>query len=397
MTTATATSPLDAALDRAARITPRLAELADPIDRGEADPARAYDLVRASGLLAAMIPADRGGLGLDFADYTRLLAELARANGAVALGYNMHNVAIGSLFEADADALGAAGSTFRDRVIDRVIDHGAMFASAASEPATGARLRGIATVYRRDDDDRFVLDGHKSFVSLSGVADHYVVTARPHDDDSGVEVSHFVVDADDPGVTFSTEWAGTALRGTSTAQMFLSDTVIDADRLFLGVEGMSLFKAVREPHWMAAGYLGAYLGLAEAIVEFAAARIGADERRRSSDADIARLGAMGVDLQAARALTLVAARGVARNRSHQDTNATVYAAKHHLGETTQKLAAQAVSLVGSAAMAADGPMQRLLREVQFCSIMPAKPADCLSYVGRGLLGVNMFDVSNHSW
>ncbi|MCF8568818.1 acyl-CoA/acyl-ACP dehydrogenase [Gordonia sp. HY002] len=391
-----ATHPVDTALELAAAITPRLAELADPIDRGETSPHVAYQLIRESGLLAVMIPHDSGGLGLDFADYTRVLAEIAAANGAIALGFNMHNVAIGSLFEADVEALGATGVAFREWVIGEVVDGRKMFASAASEPATGARLRGISTVYRRDGA-AYVLDGHKSFVSLSGVADHYVVTARAHDDDSEIEVSHFVVSADDPGVSFSTEWAGTALRGTSTAQMFLSDTRIGADRLFLGIEGMSLFKAVRDPHWMAAGYLGAYLGLAEAIVGFAAQRLSADERRRTQPADVQRLGAMTVALHATRALTMAAARGVVDRRSDQETNATVYAAKHHVGETAQSLAAQAVALVGSAAMAADGPMQRLLREGQFCSIMPAKPADCLDYVGRAQLGANMFDVSNHGW
>ncbi|GAC70665.1 acyl-CoA dehydrogenase family protein [Gordonia soli] len=392
----TVVRPLDAALDLAREVTPELAELADPIDRGTEAPVKAYALIRESGLLSAMIPRERGGLGLDFGDYTVLLAELGAANGAIALGFNMHNVAIGSLFETDGDALGATGVAFRDWVVDEVVDHQRMFASAASEPSTGARLRGISTAYRRDGDD-YVLDGHKSFVSLSNVADHYVVTARPADTDTDYEVSHFVVSAGDPGVSFSPEWRGTALSGTSTAQMFLDGTRIPSRRLFLGVEGMSLFKVVREPHWMAAGYLGAYLGLATAVVDFATERLSADERRRSRDTDVQGLGSMVVRLQAARALTLNAARAVADHRSDPSTNALVYAAKHHLGEAAQALAAQSVALVGSAAMAADGPMQRLLREVQFCSIMPAKPADCLDYVGRAQLGANMFDVSNHGW
>ncbi|MCH5641609.1 MULTISPECIES: acyl-CoA dehydrogenase family protein [unclassified Gordonia (in: high G+C Gram-positive bacteria)] len=392
----TTSEPLQKALDLAGEILPELADLAGPIDEGTQAPAKAYALLRESGLLAAMVPPDRGGLGLDFAGYTTVLAELAKANGAIALGYNMHNVAIGSLFEADGDALGATGAAFRDWVVGEVVDGQRMFASAASEPSTGARLRGIATTYRREANG-FVLSGHKSFVSLAGVADYYVVTARPDDADGDYEVSHFVVRADDPGVSFSEEWRGTALRGTSTAQMFLADTPIPLDRLFLGVEGMSLFKAVREPHWMAAGYLGAYLGLATSIVDFASERIGDDARRRDDAPSIQRLGSMAVDLQAARALTLGAARAVADNRSDTATNSLVYAAKYHLGETAQSLAAQAVALVGSASMAVDGPMQRLLREVQFCSIMPAKPIDCLNYVGRAQLGANMLDVSNHSW
>ncbi|WP_018180250.1 acyl-CoA dehydrogenase family protein [Jongsikchunia kroppenstedtii] len=391
-----ATRPLDAALELARGITPQLAELADPIDLGIEPASTAYALIRESGLLAAMIPQHCGGLGLDFGSYTELLAELGAANGAIALGFNMHNVAIGSLFEADADALGENGIAFREWVIDQVVGQRRMFASAASEPATGARLRGISTTYERAPHG-YILNGHKSFVSLAGVADHYVVTARPADTDTDFEVSHFVVGADDPGVSFSSEWRGTALRGTSTAQMFLEDTPIGQDRLFLAVEGMSLFKVVREPHWMAAGYLGAYLGLSRAIVAFATAHVANDERRRSKDTDVQRVGAMAVSLQATQALTVAAARAVAENRSDPSTNEMVYAAKYHLGETAQSLASQAVSLVGSAAMAADGPMQRLLREVQFCSIMPAKPAECLDYVGRTQLGANMFDVSNHGW
>lgn len=400
-------SPRDTALGLVDDIAADLESLADPIDRGEVAPDRAYALIRESGLLGAMIPVESGGIGLDFAGYTEVLAKLGAANGAIALGYNMHNVAIGSLFEADPDALGDRGTQFRDWVIEEVIGRGAMFASAASEPGNGARLRGLSTTYRVEpehgESGYYVLDGRKSFVSLSGVADHYVVTARPARPDNDFaadddfEVSHFVVSAGDPGVSFGAEWNGAALAGTSTAQMRLDATTIPRNRLFLGVEGMSLFKAVREPHWMAAGYLGAYLGLATSIVDFVTGRVGADPKRRDDPDTVTALGQMTVDLQATRALTLTAARAVTEQRSQTSANALIYAAKYHLGTTVQSLAARAVQVTGSAAMAADAPMQRLLREVQFCSIMPAKPADCLSFVGRAQLGANMFDVTAQRW
>ncbi|MFT4043883.1 MAG: acyl-CoA dehydrogenase family protein [Gordonia sp. (in: high G+C Gram-positive bacteria)] len=394
--TAVTTSPRETALGLVNDIAADLEALADPIDTGQRPPSSAYALIRESGLLAALIPTDRGGLGLDFADYTEVLAHIGAANGALALGYNMHNVAIGSLFDADADALGSVGSAFRDWVVDEIIRGKKLFASAASEYGNGARLRGITTTYR-SEPDHFVINGRKSFVSLAGVADYYVVTARPQDAENDFEVSHFVVAGTDQGVSFDAQWNGTALAGTSTAAMYLTDTEIPRERLFLGVEGMSLFKAVREPHWMAGGYLGAYLGLASAIVDFVTGRVDADDHRRTDPATIAALGSMTVDLAAARALTMTAARAVTQQRSQTPTNALVYAAKYHLGVTAQSLAARAVQLTGSAAMAADTPMQRLVREVQFCSIMPAKPADCLSFVGRVQLGANMFDVSNHGW
>ncbi|MFF2083817.1 acyl-CoA dehydrogenase family protein [Nocardia sp. NPDC058176] len=378
-----------------AGVEQELRRLADPVDKGECAPALVYDTIRASGLLAALVPVDRGGMGLSFAEYTSMLCALGSANGSAALGFNMHNVALGSLFEADPADLGGAGRAFREWVVHEVVERGALFASGVSEPATGARLQGIATVYR-NVGDRVVLDGHKSFVSLAGVADYYVVSARPADGDD-FEVSHFVVAASDPGVSFADEWNGIALRGTSTAQLTMRSTEIPRDRLFLGVEGMSLFKTIREPHWMAAGYLGAYLGLATAIVEVAGAHLDADQRRRTDSAAVAQFGEMVVALEATRSLVQRAAAAVVTRRSQTSTNKLVYAAKHHLGQTAQHLASDAVRLIGSAAMAADKPMQRLLREVQFCAIMPAKPHHCLDYVGKASLGENMLDVRNQNW
>jgi alkylation response protein AidB-like acyl-CoA dehydrogenase len=340
-----------------ARIGPELARHADGIDRGTVSPSSAYDLIRDTGLPAILVPPSEGGYGLDFADYTDALAELARHNGSAAIGFNMHNVAIGNIFEADPSGFGPdrrEGSSFR-------------------------------------------LDGHKSFVSLAGVADHYVVSARPDSDAEGseFEVSHFVVSRGDPGVEFTGDWEGSALRGTSTAQMRLHGTVVPAERLYLGVEGMSLFKAVREPHWMAAGYLGAYLGLASAIVDYVSEHLNGDNRRRTDPVVVHEFGRMAVSLEATRALSLRAARQVVNRAA--DANALIYAAKHHLGETAQTLASAAVRLTGSKSMASAAPMQRLIREVQFCSIMPATPRDCLDYVARTRLGDNMLDVRTQNW
>ena len=386
-------SGLHTARAQVERIGPRLAELADAIDRGQTNPEAAYQLIAETDLSAVLVPVADGGYGLDFADYTLLLADLARYNGAAALGFNMHNVAIGNLFDSEVGGLSAGSVRFRDWVVSEVV-RGALFASASSEPGNGARLRGLSTTYRREGDN-YVIDGHKSFVSLAGVADYYVVSARPADTDSDFEVSHFVVKKDDPGVEFTSDWGGSALRGTSTAQMLLHGTIVPQERLYLGVEGMSLFKAIRDPHWMAAGYLGAYLGLATAIVEFVADHLARDTRRRTDIALTQQFGAMIVTFEATRSLSYRAAQAVAERT--EDANAMIYAAKHHLGTSAQALASDAVQVTGSTSMAFTAPMQRLIREVQFCSIMPATPSACLDYVARARLGDNMLDVRTQAW
>ncbi|CAM3050532.1 acyl-CoA dehydrogenase family protein [Skermania piniformis] len=391
-----------AASARVDRIADELGELADPVDRGDADPAAAFRLVADAGLLTLLLPTTDGGFGLDFAGYTQVLARIARVNGATALGFNMHNAAIASVFEIDETRLDKAGSRFRTWVVQEVRDHRRMFASATSEPGTGARLRGLATTYRHDGD-QLVLDGVKSFVSLAPIADYYVVSARevatrgttPGDGPGSneFEVSEVVLDRAAAGVEIDRWWPGAGLRGTATASVTLRGVVTPGSRLYLGVEGMSLFNVVRAPHWMAAGYLGAYLGIAEATVDFVADTL--RHKGATAPAVLDEFGAMVIAYEATRSLVLRAAAAV----SHRDpdANALIYAAKQHLGRTGQDLAATAVRLVGSAAMATAGPMQRLLREIQFCSIMPAKPHDCTNYVARARLGDNMLDVRSQSW
>lgn len=390
------TTSTGALLERAAAVADQLRPTAADIDRGDETTSKAYQLIRESGLLELLVPQAAGGHGGSFLDHTRVLEHLATGNAAIALGFTMHNVAIGSLCETAGDTLPPAASRFRDWVFAEVADRQRMFASAVSEPGSGAKLRGIKASYT-ESADGFVLDGTKAFVSLSGVADHYVVAARKAGGGSADEVSHFVVSATDDGVSFDRFWDGFALGGTETAVMTLSHVQVARSRLFLGVEGMSLFKLVREPHWMTAGYIGAYLGIAEAIRRIVADTVSGDDARRESPVVQAEVGKLCVDVDAARALVHAAARLVDEKRGTAEANSAIHAAKYHVGELAPRLALDAIRLCGSSALHSAHPIQRLLREATFCSVMPAKPADCLSYIGKAALGFNVFDARTFDW
>ncbi|MEU5402394.1 acyl-CoA dehydrogenase family protein [Streptomyces sp. NPDC005963] len=393
MNTSTTSEP--AVLDLARRTAERLAEHAAAVDSG-ADPRPSYQIIKESGLLSVLLPRAAGGRALSFTEYTKVLEELALGDGAAALGFNMHNVAIGSLCEAAHADLPKPARRFRDWTFEQVADHGKMFASATSEPGSGAKLRGLSTTYERVGDG-YVLHGRKSFVSLAGVADYYVVAAVPEGADGHDEVSHFVVAKDDPGVTFGDVWDGIALRGTETASMNLNKVALGEERLFLGVDGVSLFKLVREPHWMVAGYLGAYLGIAGAIVRYATEFVAATPGRRDSPVVRAELAELVIQLAAVRSLTYTAAGLVDEQRGSLAANTAVHAAKYLIGEVAPRLAVSAARICGSAGVRQGAPLGRLLRESAFCAVMPAKPHECLEYIGKATLGFNMFHAHTVEW
>ncbi|GAA2332298.1 acyl-CoA dehydrogenase family protein [Streptomyces violaceusniger] len=373
-----------------------LSAVAADIDRGRVGPDGNYQLMREFGLLRILIPWEAGGEGLSFLAYTKALETLATGDGATALGFNMHNVAIGSLCETAKSPLPEAAERFRTWVFKEVVENGRMFASATSETGTGAKLRQLQATYRASGD-AYVLNGTKSFVSLAGIADYYVVAAREEGCSEAEEVSHFVVSRLDDGVAFSDPWDSAALRGTQTAQMSLKDVRIPRARLFLGVEGLSLFKLMREPHWMVSGYMGAYLGIAESILCLVVRLLMGNERRRSSPVLQAQVGRLAVELKAARALVYSAARLVDEEKGSLEANTAVHAAKYCIGELAPRLALDAVRICGSGSLRASEPLERLLREAAFCSVMPAKPDECLEYVGKATLGFNMFDARNFNW
>ncbi|MFF4951059.1 acyl-CoA dehydrogenase family protein [Streptomyces chattanoogensis] len=374
-----------------------LAPLAAEVDAGRSNGHEAYRIVREAGLLGLLIPREAGGAGLSFGTYTRVLEQLGIRNGAAALGFNMHNVVIGALADTAGTPLPPAAEAFRSWVFDEVVSHRRMFASAVSEAGNGAKLRGMSTTYRLSEDrEHYVLNGEKSFVSLAGAADYYVVAARAEGGESS-EVSHFVVAADDPGVSFGQVHRMAAMNGTSTAGMTLDAVTVPRSRLYLSVEGMSLFKLVREPHWMTAGYTGAYLGIAEAIYRFTVDHVTSSPRRAEDPVIQHDLGRMSARLRAARALVHEAGDLIDSERGSVEANAMVHAAKYVVSEVGPELGRDAVRVCGSAAVSSRAPLERLIREASFSSVMPAKPHDCLEYLGKAAVGVNLRDARTFSW
>jgi len=50
--------------------------------------------------------------------------------------------------------------------------------------------------------------------------------------------------------------------------VYFENCFVPTNALFLGSEGMALYKIAREPHWLVGGYNGVYLGICSATFEF---------------------------------------------------------------------------------------------------------------------------------
>lgn len=94
---------------------------------------------------------------------------------------------------------GTAGQ--KERYLPGCRDGSRVAAFALTEPDGGSDVAATATT-ARETDDGWVIDGRKTLISNAGFADQYMVVARTGEAPGARGLSVFMVDADNPGISF---------------------------------------------------------------------------------------------------------------------------------------------------------------------------------------------------
>lgn len=363
--------------------------------------------MRDAGLMGLMVPENHGGMGADFFQYTQAAGRLAQCDGATAVTFNMHNIIIATLAEVDEKALvgrlGGLMADFRSWVFAEALS-GKVFAASLTEPGAGFHPKSLTTTYKRVDGG-YVIDGKKSFVSLSENADYYVVAAVAEETLGTGEprVSWLVVADDDPGVSFQRIWDTLGMRATVSNNMLLENVFIAKERMFMRTEGGVIEKLAKEPHMVVGGFTACYFGIMEAIFKFVVKYqdgrkiTGTETLIIESELVQHKIGEMSINVEAARELVYSAARQVVADRGSKKTNAAIHRAKYFVGEIGPHLASQAIRLCGGSAISKHLPMERYYRDIRCCGLMPAKSDECLCYVGKEALGFDINKASETYW
>lgn len=375
----------DAAIAAAEALAPELGRRAAEHDREGRFPAADFAELRADGLLGLMVPARLGGPGAGFADYARVAMALAAGNGSTALIFNMHASVTGALAGIPDDvarALGVPESYFgmRDRVLAQALG-GSLFAVAMSERGAGSRLSQLRTSYRPVQDG-FRITGSKTFVSAAGHADGYLVAAR-RDGAEPVVLSHFLVPAG-PGLTVEQTWDSLGMRATGSNDLHL-DTVVPADALLGGMEGLALLLAQVMPQWLVASYAAVYVGVAQSAIDAAVAHL-TERELTGLPAVRARIGRADAAVAAARLAVLEAARRVDAAPGEAETNRWIWRAKLLAGQTAMDVAASMLEASGTSASRRGHPLERIFRDARCGSLQPATSDVCADWLGMAALG-----------
>ena len=199
-----------------------LAARAAEHDRDGSYPFEAIDALKAAGYFAAPIPVELGGLGVWSAhDLVVASSRLARGDASVAIGVNMHLVAVLNMERRRAVAV-AAGAERRARgfsaSLRQIARDGVVLAAAISE--RGQDLTRPATVATRTEAG-WRIDGRKTFCTMSPAATDLYVAVTYADDDGTERYAYAMLPTDAPGVVVHDDWDALGMRASGSNSISL--------------------------------------------------------------------------------------------------------------------------------------------------------------------------------
>ncbi len=257
----------------------------------------------------------------------------------------------------------AATEHVRDFWLERAANGKAIAAFALTEPDAGSDVAALKTTARREDDT-YVIDGRKRFISNAGVADFYTVFARTGTREDGrAEISAFIVSARMPG--FSAAERTEMIAPHPIGELEFKDCRVPAEDM-IGSQGDGLRLALQTLDMFRASVGAAACGMARRALDESIRHAKSREQfgRSLSGHQLIqeKLADMATELDAARLLVYQAAylKDSGAERSTREASE----AKLFATEAASRIIDQAVQIHGGTGLVRGAVVERLYRDVR---------------------------------
>jgi len=310
------------------------------------------------GLTSFMLPEEYGGGGMTDV-LTQCIVQEELCHGCSGIG----NLITSNGFFADP-VLELGTEEQKRRWIEPLCSaRPPLTALATTEPDAGSDAASMQTTATRRDGG-YVLRGQKTWISNGGIGEEYVVfaTAAPGTRSRGITA--FLLERNDPGLSFGEPMRKMGQRAIVNAEMFLADVRVADDRR-LGDEGQGFYGLMRTFDRSRIVLGASATGLARAALEYATdyarTRVQFGKPIAEHQAIAFRLADMAVRVDAARLLVRRAARAIDAGRPVAKEAAM---AKLFASETAMFCTWAAVQTLGGWGYSREYPVEKWMRDAK---------------------------------
>ena len=331
------------------------------------------------GVMGVTFPAEYGGAGLGYIEYSIIVEELARVDGSVSLIVAAHNsLCAGHIFIAGCEEQ-------KRRYLVPLARGEKLGCWSLTEPQAGSDAGGTRTTARLEGD-AWVLNGSKTFTSNGSYADICVAMAVTDKTAHKHGISAFIIEKGTPGFRPGKKENKLGFRASDTAEVIFEDCHIPRENC-LGEPGEGFVDSLRVLERGRISIAALAVGLAQGAYE---ASLSYARQRRQFGKAIAefqaiqwKLADMATEIDAARLLTLRAAQLADRN---QRVTLEGSMAKLYAGEVAVRVASEAVQVHGGYGFIKDYPVEKFYRDVKLCTIGEGTSEIQRLVIAREILG-----------
>lgn len=321
-----------------------------------------FDKLAELGLTGIVFPEKYGGAEADYVSYAIAVEELSRVCASTGVTLSAH-------LSLCANPIYLFGTEEQKKKFLIPLAEGSkMGAFGLSEPSAGSDAGGTRTTAEKQDDG-WVLNGTKIFITNGGEAETYIVFARTdREQEKHRGISAFIVERGTPGFSFGKKEKKMGIRSSPTLELLFDNCKIPLDNL-LGAEGEGFRVAMKTLDGGRIGIAAQALGIAQGALE---ASISYTCERKQFDTVLARF--QGVQFQIADMATQVkAARLLVYDAAYRAGNSLPFSiesamAKLFASETAMRVTTQAVQLFGGYGYTREFPVERMMRDAKITEI-----------------------------
>jgi alkylation response protein AidB-like acyl-CoA dehydrogenase len=363
--------------------------IAEEYDHEDKFPDQVVEQMKELGLFGVTIPEEYGGMGLDLTTYAMIVEELSRGWISVSGIVNTHFIGSYLLMKFGTDAQ-------KEDFLPRMATGELRAAFSLSEPECGSDVQGIKSVAKQLDDGDWELNGQKMWVTnglMSGVV-FVLMKNDPKSDPPYKGMTCFITEKEpgaqeSPGLTIPPKIKKMGYKGVESTELVYDGYRCPPDRILGGEEGGLGKGFVQMMDALEVGRVNVAargVGIAQRALELA---LRYSQERKTFGRPIAKhqaiqfkLADMGTKVEAARLLTLKAAR-LKDAGERSDLEAGM--AKLFASETGKEVVEEAFRIHGGYGYSKEYEIERLYRDAPLLLIGEGTSEIQRMVIGKKLL------------
>jgi butyryl-CoA dehydrogenase len=331
------------------------------------------------GIMGMIVPEEYGGSGFDFISLAIAVEEISKACGSTGVISAVHNSLV------CYPILTFGNDEQKKKYLPKLASGEMLGAFGLTEPNAGSDPGSLETTARLEDD-YYILNGTKRFITSAGKAGLFIVVASTDKTKGSKGISVFLVERNSPGFSIGKHEDLMGLRATDNCELIFEDCKVPkANRLGQENQGFKIALSLLDVSRIDIGAqaVGIAQGALEKSIQYSKERKQFGRAICEFELIQAKLAEMAMKIQAARFLTYNAAfqkdKGVGRF-SQESSMAKLYAATIAVEVTRE-----AVQIFGGYGYSKDYAVERYYREAKCLEIYEGTSEIQKIVIARNLL------------